>query len=186
MDTQGSAELSITLPGWLVERIGRLSGPLAGDIEKAEFVIGLSRANVEKKTGGPFAAAVFERETHRLVSAGVNMVTPLSNSILHAETVAIMFAQKKLGKIGLDDCLLVTSCEPCSMCLGAIHWAGFKKFICCAAESAAVDAGFDEGDKPDKWAEKLHAKGVQVVRDILAEQAAEVIYQYKNKSGPIY
>lgn len=186
MEAQGSAELTITLPGWLVERTGRLEGPLKGDIEKAEFVIGLSRANIEHKTGGPFAAVVFECETHRLVSAGVNMVTPLSNSVLHAETVAIMFAQKKLGKIVLDDCLLVTSCEPCSMCLGAIHWAGFKKFIFCAPESAAIDAGFDEGDKPDNWAEKLQAKGVRVVENILAEQAAAVIYQYKNKSGPIY
>ena len=38
------------------------------------FVLKLTLQNIEKTTGGPFGAAVFERESGQLVSVGVNVV----------------------------------------------------------------------------------------------------------------
>ncbi|HET9275082.1 MAG TPA: hypothetical protein VFN96_03320, partial [Gemmatimonadales bacterium] len=80
MSPSGPDEVLVTLPAW-VERFvdRRASYPAAED--RMRLAIGLSRENVVRKTGGPFAAAVFERDTGRLVSVGVNSVTRLRNSV---------------------------------------------------------------------------------------------------------
>ena len=56
------------------------------------LAIELSRLNIQHGTGGPFGAAIFERETGRLLAPGVNLVTSLDCSVFHAEMVAIMVA----------------------------------------------------------------------------------------------
>ena len=57
------------------------------------LAIELSRQNVDRGGGGPFGAAVFDRDSGRLVAAGVNRVVPQSCSVTHAEMVVIMIAQ---------------------------------------------------------------------------------------------
>jgi len=41
-----------------------------------KFVLALCRENVIQGTGGPFSAAIFNRNTHQLISCGVNRVIP--------------------------------------------------------------------------------------------------------------
>ena len=115
------------------------------------FVIDLSRQNIERATGGPFGAAVFDADG-RLVAPGVNMVIPQNCSILHAEMVAMALAQKVLGRFDLSDggCQtfsLFTSTEPCAMCFGAIPWSGVRRLVCGAARKDAEAVGFDEGSE---------------------------------------
>ena len=60
-----------------------------------------------------------------LISVGVNSVVRLNNSALHAEMLAIMMAQHRLGSYTLAASSsasydLVSSCDPCAMCLGAV------------------------------------------------------------------
>jgi tRNA(Arg) A34 adenosine deaminase TadA len=62
--------------------------------DRMAFVVEASRRNVQNKTGGPFAAAVFEKESARLISLGVNLVTTQHLSMLHAEMVAISLANE--------------------------------------------------------------------------------------------
>src|SRR5688572_20366332 len=69
--------------------------------ERMRFVIALSKINVEKKSGGPFGAAIFEQETGRLVSVGVNQVVALGCSLSHAETMAFTMAQASLKTFDL-------------------------------------------------------------------------------------
>lgn len=113
------------------------------------FVIDLAHENVARRTGGPFAAAVFRSDDGRCVSAGVNSVMRLNSAVLHAEVVALMFAQARVGSYTLRvadaSYELVTSCEPCAMCLGAILWSGVRRLVCGAARSDAERIGFDEG-----------------------------------------
>lgn len=98
--------------------------------KRMAFVIAAARQNIVEKTGGPFAAAVFESASGTLVSLAVNVVTTQRLSILHAEMVAITIAQKKLatydlGGKALPSHDLFASTEPCAMCFGAIPWSGF-------------------------------------------------------------
>ena len=97
--------------------------------ERMAFAIELSRENVERGTGGPFGAAIFERDSHRLVAVGMNSVVRLGNRTLHAEMVAFQMATRRIGAFtlagaGIPAHELVSSCDPCAMCLDAILWSG--------------------------------------------------------------
>ncbi|MCP9455713.1 MAG: nucleoside deaminase [Nitrospira sp.] len=155
------------------------------------FVIELASMNVINRTGGPFAAAVFETRTGRLVSIGVNVVVLTGCSLAHAEMVALANAQHTvrhfdLGAAGIPRHELVTSSEPCAMCFGAIPWSGIRRVLCGARSSDAEAIGFDEGPKPRQWITALKQRGITVVRDLCRREAVAVLQQYKQRGGIIY
>jgi tRNA(Arg) A34 adenosine deaminase TadA len=154
------------------------------------FAIELARENIEHRTGGPFGAAVFEAESGRLVSAGVNLVEASHCSIAHAEMIAIAMGQQTLGRydLGADGRTyeMVTSAEPCAMCLGAIPWSGLQRVVCGAHGEDAGAIGFDEGAKPADWVGELRRRGIEVVRDVLREEAQAVLRQYAESGGLVY
>lgn len=183
-------EFRFTLPPWLSPMASAYVTADTLDARMA-FVIEAARRNVDEKTGGPFAAAVFERDTGTLIALGVNLVTTQGCSILHAEMVAIALAQKVLGTYDLGGAgllahELVTSTEPCAMCLGAIPWSGVRRVVCGARDGDARDAGFDEGTKPEGWRGALAARGIAVVADIQREAAAGVLSAYALGGGCLY
>ncbi|MEC9487245.1 MAG: nucleoside deaminase [Prosthecochloris sp.] len=155
------------------------------------FVIGAAKRNVEEESGGPFAAAVVEIDTGNRVSIGVNLVASCKSSILHAEIVAIAFAQIKSGTYDLADPALpehelVTSSEPCSMCFGATLWAGLRHVATGAPAEDARSIGFDEGPKPEKWTEELESRNIRVTTLVERNKAKEILQLYSAKEGLIY
>ena len=184
-------ELVLHLPEWLKDVL-RECGPVFTTMEdRMRFVIELSRLNVEHRTGGPFGAGVFEQESGRLLSPGVNLVESSRCSIAHAEMVAIGIAQRRVGRYdlgaeGLPAYELVTSTEPCAMCMGAVPWSGVRRLLCGARGEDAVRIGFDEGAKPVNWVESLESRGIVVIQDILREEAGEVLVKYYESGGVIY
>ncbi len=183
------SDVVLRLPQWVDGYVAGAPGPFAGDQGRMEFVVGLAQENVRRRTGGPFGAAVFEAGTGRVMGAGVNLVESLGCSLFHAEMVAIAMAQKAaetydLSTAGVYE--LVTSVEPCAMCLGAIGWSGVKRVVCGAPGTAAEAIGFDEGHKPTDWVAGLQRRGIEVVQDVLAEQAVDVLRQYAAAGGLIY
>ncbi len=48
-----------------------------------------------------------------------NRVEKISSSLAHAECLALSEMQNKLGTRFLTDCILVSTLEPCTMCMGA-------------------------------------------------------------------
>ena len=158
---------------------------------RMRFVIEAARKNIVERTGGPFAAAIFEINTGKLVSLGVNLVTTEELSILHAEIVAISVAQRilgtyDLGGVGLPKHELVTSTEPCAMCFGAIPWSGVRQVVIGARSSDAQDIGFDEGPKTTRWREELEKRGIQTVCDVDRNPAARVLVEYSERNGKIF
>ena len=154
-------------------------------------VIELARRNVDANTGGPFGAAIFDRQSGRLVAPGVNMVIPGNCSVAHAEITAIMLAQKimgtyDLGGEGIPPMELVSSTEPCAMCLGAVVWSGVRGLVCGARDEDARAIGFDEGPKPAGWAAALEDRGIDVVRDVARHDAFAVLKHYADHGGPVY
>ena len=156
-----------------------------------KLITTLARLNIQYGTGGPFGAGVFRTDTHQLVAPGVNLVLSSKSSLAHAEIVAIMIAQPILGTHdfsadGLPPHELVTSCEPCAMCLGAICWSGIRHLICGARGSDAEAIGFDEGPKSQDWHTALEHRGISVTRDIERSQATQVLQNYVEQGGQIY
>ncbi len=183
-------ELNIRLPDWVAALLEKTPDAFPEMAERMRFVIQLSQQNVANKTGGPFAAAVFEK-TGRLVAPGVNLVISAQCSVLHAEIVAIALAQKTLmryaiGDGGRFDYDLFTSTEPCAMCFGAVCWSGVNRLVCGARAEDAEAIGFDEGPKPSDWVSALNARGIAVVRDVLRKEAAAVHQAYLSEGGAIY
>jgi tRNA(Arg) A34 adenosine deaminase TadA len=161
------------------------------EIDRMRFVVSLSRENVVRRGGGPFAAAVFERDNGRLVSIGTNMVATSNNSMLHGEVVALMLAEEKLGSYtlareGMPAHELVTSCEPCAMCLGATLWSGVRRLVCGAMREDAIRSKFDEGPVFPESYDYLERRGIEVVRGVLREEAAGVLDLYVKTDGLIY
>jgi tRNA(Arg) A34 adenosine deaminase TadA len=183
--------VEITLPAWMDDALTDRNYSYPTVADRMALVIQLARKNVDVGTGGPFGAGIFDMQSGRLVAPGVNMVIPGHCSVAHAEIAAIMVAQKikgtfDLGEKGLPPMELVSSTEPCAMCLGAVVWSGVRRLVCGARDGDARDIGFDEGPKPKDWTGALEARGIAVLRDIARRDAVAVLKHYADQGGSIY
>lgn len=171
------------LPEWVLNECD-LETPRRSDEERMQLAIELAQRNIEHG-GGPFGAVVFERDSGAVIAPGMNLVMPQASSLLHAEIVALMFAQARVGNYSLagESCELFASSEPCVQCLGACHWAGLSRLVCGAPVAAAEIAGFEEGPRDPRWQEQLAARGTPVVTGVRAAAASEVLQAYAARGG---
>ena len=182
--------IQIELPAW-VSDIATYDRKYATLAERMRLCIELARRNIEDSNGGPFGAAVFERDSGRLVGVGMNLVVPLNNSVLHAEIVAFMDAEARLQSYslkaeGLPAHEVVTTCEPCAMCLGASLWAGVQRIVYAATREDASALRFDEGPVFPQSYEYLKARGIEIMPEVLRTEAREIFKFYRDNQGPIY
>jgi tRNA(Arg) A34 adenosine deaminase TadA len=164
---------------------------LPDDRARMRLAITLAHENVVQGTGGPFGAVIYERVSGKLVAAGVNSVLRLQSSLAHAEVVAIAGAQEALGSWtlgaeGMPDHELFTSCAPCAMCLGAVMWSGVKRLVTAADKADAEALAFDEGPVFAESYAHLARRGIEVVPDLMQEEARKVFTLYRERGGPIY
>jgi len=62
-----------------------------------------------------------------IVGRGHNLTENTKDPTAHAEMIAIREAAKTLGGWRLLGCEMYVTCEPCSMCAGAMVWARLSK-----------------------------------------------------------
>ena len=182
--------VQVDYPAWAHETIA-WDAVYRTDEERMRLAIALSRANVEHRTGGPFGAAIFESESGRLVAVGMNSVVRLNNCTLHGEMVAFMMAQARVQSFTLNAPHLpahelVTSCEPCAMCLGATLWSGVRRVVYAAGREDAARLHFDEGPVFPESYRYLEERGITIVRNLLRDEAVAVLEQYQADAGTIY
>ena len=182
--------VQIGYPEWVHDTIA-WNAVYRTDEERMRLAIAVSRENVVRDRSGPFGAAVFERESGRVVAVGMNSVVRLNNCTLHGEMVAFMMAQARVGSFTLNAPHLpaheiVTSCEPCAMCLGATLWSGVRRVVYGAAREDASRLGFEEGPVfPESYA-YLEDRDIEIVRGVLREDARAVLELYRTQKGKIY
>jgi tRNA(Arg) A34 adenosine deaminase TadA len=82
------------------------------------------------RAGGnhPFGALLADADGHVLLEAG-NTVTTTHDVTGHAETNLVSAASRRYGSQELASTTLVTSCEPCAMCSGAVYWSGIGAVV---------------------------------------------------------
>ncbi len=184
--------LTLSLPEWIDDFLKQYQFPLVSNEERMRFVLKLTLQNIEKTTGGPFGAAVFERESGQLVSVGVNVVLKQGCSAAHAEMMAIMLAQQELGThdLGiaeLPEFQLVTSGKMCAMCLGSVVWSGVREVLASAQpEDVENIVGFDEGPAPADYDQQLEKRGISIIPSFLREEGCEVLQRYVDLEGVVY
>ena len=180
----------VDYPDWIHQTIA-WDAVYRTDEERMQLAIAVSRENVERDTGGPFGAAIFERDSGRLVAVGMNSVVRLNNCTLHGEMVAFMMAQARVQSFTLNAPHLpahelVTSCEPCAMCLGATLWSGVRRVVYGAGREDAARLHFDEGPVFPESYHYLEERGITIVRNLLRDEAVAVLEQYQADAGTIY
>jgi len=79
-----------------------------------------------------------------IVAEGHNQVWASTDPTAHAEVTVIRMACRARGSISLAGCTLYSTCEPCPMCMAAIHWARLDRVVYGAAIADAAAAGFHE------------------------------------------
>jgi len=181
----------VDLPDWIREFAEKLPDRLPTAPERMAVAISLADQNVRRKTGGPFGAVVVVEDGGEVVALGVNRVEPQLCSTAHAEIVALSVAQRVMGTWSLAEThlgplQLVTSCEPCAMCLGAIPWSGVNSLLCGATKADAESAGFDEGARAPDWIEALERRGIDLRAGVLRDEAAQVLERYAARGRTIY
>lgn len=189
-------DVTIALPDWIHREV-RAEERYETIEQRMRFVISLASRNVDNRTGGPFGAAVFERDSGILIAPGVNRVEHMLCSVAHAESVALMVSQQvlktcDLGAAHLPALELVTSSQPCIQCYGNVWWSGIRRLITGTSIAQTREAGgFDEGPVPTDWAELLRnrepaERSVEVIEGILADDACEVLRRYTREGGLRY
>jgi tRNA(Arg) A34 adenosine deaminase TadA len=97
----------------------------------------------------------------------------------HAEVNAIRAGCLETDDIFLTDAVVATTCEPCPMCMAALHWARVGTVYYGATIADADDAGFNELQFPA--AELLNQGGsdVKLIGDMLKDECVELFAEWK-------
>jgi guanine deaminase len=101
-----------------------------------------AQEGMTKNFGGPFGAVIVR--DGEVIAVAHNEVLGTNDPTAHAEIVAIRKATAKLGRFNISDCEIYSTCEPCPMCLAAIHWAGIRKLYFGADRHDSTIGGFDD------------------------------------------
>ncbi|MDB4983441.1 MAG: uncharacterized protein JWM82_4193 [Myxococcales bacterium] len=187
-----TTSFELSLPDWAGAALAAAPVHILDLEARMRWVIELSRTNFERNTGGPFAAAVFEEATGRIVSIGVNRVVPGRCSSAHAEMMALSLAQRAtgthdLGGPGQPAHQIVVNWCPCAMCCGAICWSGVRDVVV-AGTGPEMEAltGFDEGPLHPTWPDELRRRGIAVSEGLLRAESLEAFRQFSTSGRPVY
>ena len=77
-----------------------------------------------------FGAAILRKQDLSLVVADTN--SEIENPLLHGEisTLNSFFDIPRIDRPKPENCIFISTHEPCSLCLSAITWANFDNFWC--------------------------------------------------------
>jgi tRNA(adenine34) deaminase len=109
-----------------------------------------------------------------VIGAGRNRREADADPTAHAEVIALRVAASRLGGWRLDDCTLVVTLEPCTMCAGAVLAARVRRLVYGALDPRAGAAG-------SLW-DVLHDRRlgppVEVIAGVLAEDCAAELREF--------
>ncbi len=110
----------------------------------------------------------------KIIGRGHNMTESSKDPTAHAEMAAIREAAANLGGWRLLDCDMYVTCEPCSMCAGAIVWARIPRIYIGTMDPKAGAAGsvFDILREP-----KLNHQ-VEVNIGMMQEECSQILKDF--------
>lgn len=101
------------------------------------------------RAGGnhPFGALLADAEGRIVLEAG-NTVGTTRDVTGHAETNLVSAATRRFSSGELPGLTLVTSCEPCAMCSGAIYWSTIGAVVYGLSEKGLLALTGDDPENP--------------------------------------
>ena len=136
------------------------------------------------KGNSPFGCAIAKGD--EILAVSHNVVWNTTDITAHAEVTALREACKSAGEILLDDCIVATTCEPCPMCMSALHWARVGRVYFGATIADAEDAGFNELSISAADVVRLGGSEVQLVPELLRNECRQLFADWKAAGGAPY
>ncbi|PCI51074.1 MAG: tRNA-specific adenosine deaminase [Moraxellaceae bacterium] len=142
------------------------------------LVTTLMEAAIEKAKQGmangqsPFGCAI--SINGKIIAVSHNSVVRDTDITAHAEINAIRQACKQIDNIFLSDAIVASTCEPCPMCMAALHWARVKEVYYGASISDAEQAGFNELQLPAADIVKQGKSSVILISGYMEKECTEL------------
>lgn len=131
----------------------------------------------------PFGCAIARGD--ELLAVTHNTVVLTTDITAHAEVNALRMACNAANNILLPDSIVATTCEPCPMCMAALHWARVSKVYYGASIVDAEDAGFNELQVPAAEVLKIGRSHVVLVSDLLTDECRELFQLWKQRPDKV-
>ena len=138
----------------------------------------LMRLAIERAEAGiaagqtPFGCAIAIEDD--VVAVAHNTVWATTDITAHAEITAIREACRRLGDVHLTGAVVATTCEPCPMCMAALHWSRVAKVYYGASIDDAARAGFNELGLPAAELLKRGGSHVELVPGLLPSECRQL------------
>src|SRR3990170_6934902 len=121
----------------------------------------------------PFGCAI--ARDGQLLSCSHNTVVLTTDITAHAEVNAIREACRNTGNILLEGAIVATTCEPCPMCMAALHWARVDTVYYGATIADAEAAGFNELQLPAQELLRLGRSKMRLIPGLLPEECKQLV-----------
>ncbi len=141
----------------------------------------IAQARAGIATGqSPFGCAI--AVGGELIAACHNVVWATTDITAHAEVAALRQACAKTGQLHLSGAVVATTCEPCPMCMAALHWAQVDTVYYGAVIADATGAGFNELNISAPDMVRLGRSPVKLVKGPFSAECAALFQEWR-RSG---
>ena len=147
----------------------------------------LMQAAIERAQEGvaagqsPFGCAISLGGT--IVATEHNRVLASTDITAHAEITALREACRRSKRIDLGGAIVASTCEPCAMCMAALHWARVDTVYFGATIADAQAAGFNELILPAADLLRLGGSSVRLTGGILVEECRKLFRDWAGTPG---
>lgn len=135
--------------------------------ELMRHAIAAARQGIEAGQS-PFGCAIAYKD--QIIACRHNIVLATTDITAHAEVTALRAACHARGHVLLENCVVASTCEPCPMCMAALHWARVEIVYYGATIQDAAAAGFNELQVPAEQLLHLGGSRVRLVPGLLREE----------------
>jgi tRNA(Arg) A34 adenosine deaminase TadA len=150
----------------------------------------LMRLAIEKARAGihsaqsPFGCAIALGDT--VLAVEHNVVWAATDITAHAEVTALRAACRRQREIHLTGCVVATTCEPCPMCMSALHWARVETVYFGASIADAAEAGFNELSLAAQDLVRLGGSKVRLVPQLMRDECLALFAEWKSVADRPY
>lgn len=149
---------------------------IKNDLEFMRRAVAVTRRGIESGQT-PFGSVIVANG--QIIAETHNTVWRDLDPTAHAEINSIRRAAATVHSIDLSGSTLYSTCEPCPMCLSAIHWAKIGEVVYGASIEDAAAAGFSELKVGANHLAQLGGSPLQVRQGPLREECRELFELWK-------
>lgn len=126
----------------------------------------------------PFGCAIAIGD--RVIARSHNTVVLTTDITAHAEVNAIRAGCLETDDIFLTDAIVATTCEPCPMCMAALHWARVDTVYYGATIADADACGFNELHLPAADLLRIGGSAVRLIDDTRADECRQLFADWQS------